>query len=83
MKIFFKPSAIKELGRLPERIQKSVIERIEALAETPRPPGAIKLTNSELYRIRVSTYRIIYEVNDQEIKVVIIRIRHRRDAYGK
>lgn len=83
MKITFKPSAIKELGRLPEKIQKTVIQKIADLADNPRPQGAIKLTNSHLYRIRVSTYRIIYEVNDQEIKVVIIRIRHRRDAYGK
>ena len=52
-------------------------------ADNPRPPGAMKLTNSELYRIRVSTYRVIYEINDREIKIVIIRIRHRRDAYGK
>jgi len=53
------------------------------LANNPRPTGAIKLTNSDLYRIRVSSYRVVYEINDQEIKVVIIRIRHRRDAYGK
>jgi mRNA interferase RelE/StbE len=83
MKIAFKPSAIKELGCLPQRIQSAVLEKIEALADNPRPPGAIKLTNSELYRIRVSTYRVIYEINDREIKIVIIRIRHRRDAYGK
>ena len=83
MKITFKPSAIKELGRLPTRIQSAVLEKIEALANNPRPPGAVKLTNSELYRIRVSTYRVIYEINDRDIKVVIIRIRHRRDAYGK
>ncbi len=83
MKVTFKPSAIKELGRLPERIQVTVLEKIKALADNPRPTGAIKLTNSNLYRIRVSTYRVIYEINDQEIKIVIIRIRHRRDAYGK
>jgi mRNA interferase RelE/StbE len=83
MKISFKPSAIKELGRLPEKIQKSILEKIKALADNPRPPGAIKLTNSDLYRIRVSTYRVIYEINDEEIKIVIIRIRHRREAYGK
>ncbi len=83
MKITFKPSAIKELGRLPERVQTAVLEKIEALADSPRPPGAIKLTSSDLYRIRVSTYRVIYEIIDEEIKIVIIRIRHRKDAYGK
>jgi mRNA interferase RelE/StbE len=83
MKITFKPSSIKELGRLPAKAQTAVLEKIQSLANNPRPPGAIKLTNSELYRIRISTYRVIYEINDQEIKIVIIRIRHRRDAYGK
>jgi mRNA interferase RelE/StbE len=81
MRIVFKPSAIKELGRLPEKIQKSILQHIEALTHDPRPYGAIKLTNSELYRIRVSSYRVIYEINDQEIKIVIVRIRHRKDAY--
>ncbi len=83
MKIVFKPSALKELERLPKRIQGSILEKIGNLADTPRPAGAIKLTNSNLYRIRVSTYRVIYEINDQDIKIVIIRVRHRRDAYGK
>lgn len=81
MRIVFKPSAIKELARLPKKIKKSILLHIEALTHDPRPYGVIKLTNSELYRIRVSSYRVIYEINDQEIKIVIVRIRHRIDAY--
>jgi mRNA interferase RelE/StbE len=81
--ISIKPSALKELSKLPKATVKKTEKAIDALAENPRPDGVKKLKGSEgdLYRIRVGDYRIIYYIED-EIKIVdIIKIGHRKDIY--
>jgi mRNA interferase RelE/StbE len=75
-------AARKELTALPTIIQDRIITAIEGLEEEPRPAGCKKLRGSkDTYRIRVRDYRIVYEINDDAIVVLVIRIRHRRDAY--
>ena len=54
---------------------------MEALAEKPRPEGCSKLTGREAWRIRVGDYRVIYEIHDDRQVVIIVVIRHRKDAY--
>lgn len=74
--------AERDLRRLPETTFGRVIRKIKALAEKPRPPDCRKLMGSvNDYRIRVGDYRILYEVDDRERVVRILRIRHRRDVY--
>jgi mRNA interferase RelE/StbE len=52
------------------------------LEETPRPPGVVKSrTAGNEWRIRVGDYRVIYEIDEDERLVVILRIKHRREAY--
>ena len=59
-----------------------IISHIKALAEDPRPSGCRKITGLKSdWRIRVGEYRIIYEVNDNDKTVMVMRIRHRREAY--
>jgi mRNA interferase RelE/StbE len=80
--IRFKQSAAKEFKKLPAKAQARILEAIEALSGEPRPPGCRKLVGSEnLYRIRVGQYRVIYEIDDGELIIMIIIIRHRKDAY--
>ncbi|MHC5933847.1 type II toxin-antitoxin system RelE family toxin [Nostoc sp.] len=55
---------------------------IRLLADVPRPSGVKKLKVYEnMYRIRVGTYRVIYEIQDQEMLVLILSSIHRKDAY--
>lgn len=55
---------------------------IDALAEEPRPSGVRKIRGADdLYRIRVGDYRVVYQVKDDVLVVLIIRVRHRRDVY--
>lgn len=54
---------------------------IRNLSEDPRPAGARKLSGSELWRIRVGVFRIVYEIDDEIVTVRIVRVRHRADAY--
>ena len=80
--VSFKSSAAKELKKLPTELQLRVANTIEKLAEDPRFPGVIKLKgNDNLYRCRVGEYRIIYLVNDSKQKIVVTRVRHRKDVY--
>jgi mRNA interferase RelE/StbE len=75
-------SARKELEALPDEVQDRIVAAIEPLAERPRPPGCKKLKGAQnTYRIRVGEYRVIYEVDDKIAVVLVIRIRHRKDAY--
>jgi mRNA interferase RelE/StbE len=78
----FARSARKELQALPARIQDRLLEAIEALAEEPRPRGCKKLKGTAAtYRIRVGDYRVVYDVDGDKILVLIVRVRHRKDAY--
>jgi mRNA interferase RelE/StbE len=74
--------AQKELTKLPRKVQEQILPAIQALASNPRPHGVKKLKGSEFYRIRVGDYRVVYDVQDQRIIILVVRIRHRRDAYN-
>lgn len=81
-RIEWKNSALKELKRIDRTIIQKIIDTIQSLATDPRPSGVRKLRGSELsYRIRVADYRIIYEVIDDMLLILIIRVRHRKDVY--
>lgn len=73
--------AQKELTELSTGVYERVRDSIGALAQEPRPPGCVKLTNREGWRIRVGDYRVIYEIDDQQKTVTILNINHRRDIY--
>ena len=74
-----KRSAARELAELPTKDRLPVITRIEQLAHDPRPSGAEKLSGQERYRVRQGDYRILYEIRDHELVVMVVRICHRRD----
>jgi len=78
----FKASVEKDLRRLPSRARRRCLERIDELRATPRPRSAVQLTGSRhTYRIRVASYRVVYQVHDGERLVVVDYVRHRKDAY--
>ena len=55
---------------------------MDALAANPRPRGVKKLTGlDDLYRIRVADYRIVYQIQDDRLIVLVVRIGHRKDVY--
>lgn len=79
--INLKKSAEKELERLPNKIHDRIVHRLLFLKKNPRPQNAKKLRGREGYRIRVSDYRILYIINDENKKVEIYSIAHRREDY--
>ena len=80
--IVFTRSAEKDLAEIPKSHYQNIIERIYELEKNPRPHGQIKLKGfSNTFRIRVGAYRILYEIQDEKITIIIIAITHRKEAY--
>ena len=78
----FSPSAAREFRKLAPEIQRRLSPHIDSLAQNPCGSGAKKLKGREdLWRIRVFDYRIIYEVRDRTLVVLVVRVAHRRDVY--
>lgn len=76
-----KGSAAKALRRVPKADRVRLIEAIDRLATEPAAGGVLKGEFQGLRRLRVGTYRIIYEVRDDELTILVIRIGHRKDVY--
>jgi len=79
--LVFRKSVAKDLRALPKDDVKRILQRIRALAADPRPEGCEKLSSLDRYRVRQGVYRIIYEIEDDRLLVVVVRIGHRRDVY--
>jgi mRNA interferase RelE/StbE len=74
--------AQKELRELGHQARERIRPKMLALADDPRPPGVKKLAGEDnLWRIRVGDYRVIYQISDRELVVLVVRVRHRSDAY--
>ena len=69
-----KRSAAKELAQLPPKDRGRIVARIQALADDPRPVGAEKLSGQERYRVRQGDYRILYEIEDQILRIMVVKI---------
>ena len=81
--LVIKTSAERELRALPKEDLRRVLDRIRALAATPRPHGTEKLSGQERDRIRQGDYRIVYAIDDEQRIVEIVKIGHRREVYRK
>lgn len=80
-KIVFKQSVAKDLRQIPDKDVPRILQRIDGLADDPRPAGAEKLSGEEKYRIRQGRYRILYMIDDHVITVTVVKVGHRRDVY--
>ena len=81
-----KKSAAKEFKKLPKNIQEKILEAFSFLAQSPYSEllNIKKLKGADsLYRLRIGDYRIVYEVKDKVLTILIIKIGHRKDIYQK
>jgi mRNA interferase RelE/StbE len=80
--IEYKKSVEKELRKLPPAQLKHMVAKIRALATDPHPEGSVKLRgSSDFFRIRHADYRVIYQVQDKRLIVLVIKVGHRREVY--
>jgi len=80
-RLLFKRSVAKDLHAIPKKDVQRILKRIKVLADDPRPNGCEKLTDQERYRIRQGSYRVIYEVKDDVLIIIVVKIAHRSEVY--
>lgn len=79
--VSIKRSAAKSLEKIPGPERLRIMEAIDALKEHPGAGSVLKGEFSGLRRIRVGMYRVVYEVQDNRLVILVVRINHRRDVY--
>ncbi|MGI8535080.1 MAG: type II toxin-antitoxin system RelE family toxin [Mycobacteriales bacterium] len=76
------PSAARQLRKLEPQARRRVQAAIELLATEPRPPAATRLVGGAgEWRVRTGDFRIVYEIGDEALVVLVLRVGHRRDVY--
>ena len=76
-----KRSAAKALGKTPKKDRIRLIEAIDRLREEPHAGGVLKGEFAGLRRLRVGSFRIIYEVINDQLVVLVVRVGHRGGVY--
>ena len=82
-KITFKKEASKSLYKLPRNVAKTIREKLEAIAANPyaEHPNAKKLQGRDVYRLRVGDWRVIYEIQNEQLVILILRVAPRGEVY--
>jgi mRNA interferase RelE/StbE len=80
--LLYRASVKRDVRRLDAVTLRRIDAAILQLADLPRPPGCVKLSGkSELWRIRIGDYRVLYEIQEKDRIVVIVSVAHRREVY--
>ncbi len=78
------PAAVRQLESLPRKVQIRISGKISALASDPRPPGCAKLRgNEDIYRIRIGDHRVLYQVKDKVLLVLVVKVGKRGEIYKR
>ena len=80
-RVILPKSVQKELDRLPDTVANRVLTRLAGLETNTRPADVKKLKGRDAWRIRIGDYRVIYEINDRALQIIVITVAHRREAY--
>lgn len=80
--ITYAQAALKALRKLDRAIARRILQAIDHLTEDPRPPGCKQLKGGAgEMRIRIGDSRVVYDVVDEELVILVIRVAHRREVY--
>jgi mRNA interferase RelE/StbE len=85
-RVEFRPAAARELRKLDRSARERVAKVVELLAANPRPPAAKMLVSDDdpgLWRVRTGDYRVVYSIADDVLVVLVVAVRHRREAYRR
>jgi mRNA interferase RelE/StbE len=78
------PAAVRQLRKMDPAARRRVQGAIELLAEQPRPSGAKKLVGGDgEWRVRTGDFRIIYEIHDDVLLLLVVAVGHRRDIHSR
>ena len=81
-RIQFKNSAAKSLKKIPKTDRIRIVEKIDSFAENlPNPDNTKMKGNNPFHKVRVGDYRIIYEIQNDILLVLVVKIGNRKDIY--
>ena len=81
-RVVLTPAAQRQFAKLSQQAREMIAAALLALAANPRPPGCSRLSGADdLWRIQVRQYRVIYQILDDQLIVVIVKIGDRKDVY--
>jgi mRNA interferase RelE/StbE len=79
----FKKSVARDLRSIPNKDVKRILKRINSLRDDPRAEGCVKLSNQEKYRVRQGSYRIVYQIQDTELVILVVKVAHRGQVHKR
>ena len=80
----FRPAVLKSVKRLPKRELRQIKKKIDALAENLPSPATTKMKgNNSFHKIRVGVYRVVYEIHEARLVILVVKVGHRKDVYNK
>jgi mRNA interferase RelE/StbE len=80
-KVIFTKSVKKDFRKIPKLEAFKILNEIEELAKNPRSSKTKKLKGEKLYRLRVGNYRVIYDIQDNLMLIIVVKLGHRSDIY--
>lgn len=82
-KIVWSKKAYKQLKKIPHLISKRIYEKVSKIVTNPQELDVKRLTGIPCYKLRVGDYRVIFEIKKEELKVLIVKVGHRKEVYKK
>jgi len=75
---------LKSMKRLPKRELRRIKKKIDDLAENLPDPATTKMKgNNTFHRVRAGDYRIVYEIHEDRLVILVVKIGHRKDVYKR
>ena len=82
--IEFRPAVLKSMKRLPKKELLRIKKKIDDLAENLPDPAATKMKgNNTFHKIRAGKYRIVYEIHEDRLVILVVKVGHRKDVYKR
>jgi mRNA interferase RelE/StbE len=82
--VILSPLAIRQLRKFDPDVRRRIQAVLELLSENPRPPAATRLVGGAgEWRVRTGDYRVIYEIHEGQLLVLVLRMGHRREVYER
>ncbi len=81
--IIWSESAANELKKLDRTVAKRIFIKVSQLGENPYNFGVIKMTGEPYFRLRVGDYRVIFDIQNDELQILVLKVGHRKNIYIK
>lgn len=77
-------AASRQVRKAPKPVQQQILALVELLSSNPRPAKAVKLTDAKsFWRVRAGDYRVVYQIEDGALRILVVKTSHRRDVYHR